>query len=357
MTLPVSPQPNSPITLPTSVPSYKQKNGIQDQSPLLRLHSDVLAYLTQFVDPASKVALRASNVRLAQIIENNPKLAKTICKIAAAQGHTEVIKWAITELHAPFAVGDLMEAAGNGHLDTLKWAYTHFFEKYRHPPSFEFLLYPAIEGGQLEVLKWMQQIGMKFKTVEFDSAAENGNMNVLQWACDNSFIKDSQLTGLANRAAWGGKMEVLLYLKGLGATLEPSTLSAAAEGGHLEMVKFLRSENVPWDEGLGLRVAQQGHLVILDWAVKNGYSLPLKACNQAANRGHLNILQWIVDNKLAWNKEDLCEYAAYGGHLSILQWGYAQGAPLDKERVKQIARNLRNPKDTEQIVTWVDTLP
>ena len=56
----------------------------------------------------------------------------------------------------------------------------------------------------------------------------------------------------------------------------------AAEGGHLEVLKWLRAEGCPWDAWVCARAACGGHLEVLNWLQAEGCPREENACTEAA---------------------------------------------------------------------------
>ena len=90
-----------------------------------------------------------------------------------------------------------------------------------------------------------------------------------------------------------------------------STSEKAAEGGHLHVLKWLRANGCPWDEGTCEKAAEGGHLAVLRWARANGCPWDEQTCSSAAFGAHLELLQWARANGCPWD-EKACSMAAMG---------------------------------------------
>ena len=70
----------------------------------------------------------------------------------------------------------------------------------------------------------------------------------------------------------------------------------AAEGGHLEVVQWLRQNGCPWNSMTSFRAAEGGHLEILKWVRSQDPPCPWSRseCRGRASRfRHQHIVQWI----------------------------------------------------------------
>jgi hypothetical protein len=66
----------------------------------------------------------------------------------------------------------------------------------------------------------------------------------------------------------------------------------AAQNGHLDVLQWARQNGCPWDEETCAFAAQNGHLDVLQWARQNGCPWSVSTCAFAAENGHLHVLQW-----------------------------------------------------------------
>lgn len=77
---------------------------------------------------------------------------REVCESAAADGHLEVLKWAILNKY-PLDEETNAQAAKNGHLEVLKFAREHGC------PCDEITCSVAAQNGQLEILKYAHDQG------------------------------------------------------------------------------------------------------------------------------------------------------------------------------------------------------
>jgi len=127
---------------------------------------------------------------------------------------------------------------------------------------------------------------------------------------------------LFQSAANNGKLEVLKWGQGSGyeldTMLEKEGIADLARNRHLEVVKYLRQLGISWDERICTFAATYGHLELLIWARVNQCQWDEDTCAGAAVNGHLELLKWARANQCQWD-EEICSYAAAHDHLELLK--------------------------------------
>ena len=226
-------------------------------------------------------------------------------------------------------------------LDWFKWAYglperrdgLAPWNRYRNamPDVYdsELLLLAAFQGS-LEALKWLMSKGAP--------------LLVRNWAS-------------GKRAAWGGNIEVLEFLRSEGYEFNQWTCYYAARGGQIETLAWLRSQDppCPWDENVCLAAADKGKTATLHWLRSQDPPCPWSpwSCVSAIQGGHLETLKWLrsQDPPCDWDS-DSCNMAAAKGNLQILQWLRSQNPPClwNKSR----CRSMAELRGHDHVVRWID---
>jgi hypothetical protein len=135
-----------------------------------------------------------------------------------------------------------------------------------------------------------------------------------------------------------GKLEWAVSSCGLqgGLPLHSGMLVRAARGGQLEQLSWLRSRGCAWEPCMGhgedpcSAAAAGGHLLVLQWARANGCPWDEDTCRAAALGGHLAVLQWLHAHDCHW-EEGTFSAAARSGHPAVLQWQHANCCPWDED--------------------------
>jgi hypothetical protein len=139
----------------------------------------------------------------------------------------------------------------------------------------------------------------------------------------------------------------------------------AAENGRLDVLQWARANGCPWNEWACACAAENGHLHVLEWLREHRCPWDRWTCGYAARGGHLNILQWARKHGCPWDSWT-CEFSARGGHLHILQWVLENKCPFDPHtRVvfknrrftsasKLLHRNIFKKQD--KVEQWIKTV-
>ncbi len=181
----------------------------------------------------------------------------------------------------------------------------------------------AAAGGHLATLQWLRANHAPWHQTECSDAARRGHITLLQWLRTNGAPWSEWI---CTQAAEGGHLTTLQWLRAHGAPWDEWTCARAAEGGHLTTLQWLRAHGAPWHEWTCIKAAKGGHLAVLQWAREHGAPWDERTCAYAAGGGHLTVLQWLHANGAPWD-EQTCRWAAYGGHSAVLQWAREHGAP------------------------------
>ena len=192
-----------------------------------------------------------------------------IVRLAAFHGHLPLLQELIERLR----VGDLRkgglgkEIAVNAGESSFP-LFPLFFLLVLTPFSHSHILFFAVEGAQVETLKWLKsKKGYKLNGFDLSNACKRGHLEVLKWLRSENCPWDA---GACVCAAEGGQLEALKWLREEGCPWDGRACIGAARGGHLETLKWLREEGCPWDKWTCSGAARRGHLNVLRWAIENG---------------------------------------------------------------------------------------
>ena len=178
----------------------------------------------------------------------------------------------------------------------------------------------AIGHGHFEIFHWARKNGFRFEDADFAAfeASRQGNIEALKWLHDKyDVIRPLYMDnscGCCNSAAACGQIDVLKWInESYEAGWNGDTLNFAVSGGHLSTVQFLLENECGWRH--------------------NTYSI-------AAHFGHLAILKLLRSLDPDWDEGDdstVTAHAAGGGHLEIIEWAIENGWPLTKSACKYAA--------------------
>lgn len=213
----------------------------------------------------------------------------------------------------------------------------------------------AAEHGSLKVLQWYKkEIGKIFSCRVGRVAASRGHWNVVDWLIEKGFYLDDEVIAgaaefgslevilklKANGCPWAknvcesaavkGHLHILQYLRSNPENLchwDEKTSCKAAEGGNLEVLKWLKEQDCPWDPQIPTILAMKGHFEALRWEMENGGQWNVKIFNWIAGNGDLEVLKWAWENKCPYDNS-FTSSAAFSGHLHILKWAVHEGFSL-----------------------------
>jgi hypothetical protein len=105
----------------------------------------------------------------------------------------------------------------------------------------------AASSGNLDLLKWVCDLGYELSFFTYDGAARNGHLEIIKWIFEEGHV------------VWDRQLCV-----------------TAAKYGQLNILKWIRQDNVLWDQRVSAlkRICQTafqyGHSEIVEWAQQNG---------------------------------------------------------------------------------------
>ncbi|KAG5184040.1 hypothetical protein JKP88DRAFT_163563 [Tribonema minus] len=189
---------------------------------------------------------------------------------AIAAGRLDALQWALdhADIIPPkpaYVAWDFCPAAENGHINILQWAKdTHR----RAPSTMQKWALAAATGGQVRVISWLAKANM-IDIPDFVSvrAAQQGRVDVLRWLHDSGsmFIADD----IFEIAAKAGQLEVVAWGLESGYGVRSGVLEAAAAEGHFDILKWAHVTGVPFTEGVLRGAIDCGKLNIIKWLCKH----------------------------------------------------------------------------------------
>lgn len=272
----------------------------------------------------------------------SPQFANT----AAAAGHLSVLQWLKTNAPAgddKLLTSALQHAALVGNLVIVKWIVENVERSAIPVFDQSFTLHNAIQGGHLEILKYLHELRFQIVTWLFinrsDHGAGAGNFEMVQWLYDNGY-RASTINAF-KVAVEKGHVAIVRWLMEKAQDnydFNQAFIDAAANG-HLELVQLIHSRtSIDRYESTLALAAGHGHLDVVQWLFQNARpttlsisflsSTPLPdtreecAVSEAAGNGHVEIVQWL--HAQIADRERQLEYniahAAENGRLELVQW-------------------------------------
>jgi hypothetical protein len=234
--------------------------------------------------------------------QNNGNLSSQVCSSAAVQGRLDILQWS-REKNCPWDSSVVYLAGKNGHFDLMFWAIENGCErKYtksslyifgdifqfaaskgtlgtvkmchqkgilpQNDHSIEQSFYSVALKGDLATFKYMhQEMGLKWVDSVISPAIEGGNIDLIKYLEEHSCPLPFDF---CDKAAASGHLPVLEWGKKKGFKLTTCTFENGALGGNLEILQWLKAYGCPWNSLTRAAALKKGHRTILWWLRENG---------------------------------------------------------------------------------------
>ena len=111
-----------------------------------------------------------------------------------------------------------------------------------------------------------------------------GSVALAKWALAEGCPRENQYNyNMAKVAARYGQAELVKWLCGEGGfAMDEMVMWRAAQGGNLELVQWLRAEGCPWNYDTCTWAVEEGHVEVLRWVRENGCPWHAYVRDQAA---------------------------------------------------------------------------
>lgn len=196
----------------------------------------------------------------------------------------------------------------------------------------------AAYQGHLNVLKWVFRDDDKLQLLDdLDEPLKCLNAEVTRWIVDRK--PDARLEISLNLAARDGDLEFIKWVYGhrdrFPVAIGALTMDFAAEHGHLDVLKWLM-ENAPdtYSPEVLDCAARGGHTHIMSWLVRNvdedEHPMEDPSPNSVLKSGSVDVMKWVIESvRLGGFDEDDPSYAvkeaAGNGHWELLKYICARG--------------------------------
>jgi hypothetical protein len=211
-------------------------------------------------------------------------------------------------------------AAENGHLNILEYA---FSTGITNNLSFT-LMDKASQYGHLEILKWfyprINRYGVcrKIEYEIFFSSILGNHMHILEWIFESLERYETQQPAAKDRENYFGKESMLV--------------ARASRHGNLSMVKFLIDMDFEYMHTVVTQAASaSGNLEVLMYLRSLDCPWSETIYIAAAEHGHLEILKWAESHGCPWDNSDLFPAAAKSSNRDVYQWLLDRQCPFKEE--------------------------
>lgn len=189
---------------------------------------------------------------------NSPWREKTSLE-AFRSGNLEMVKW-MKEQECPWHPNNCLKAAQYGHLKLVKWELQENGGKWTQEICKE-----VARFGGLEILKWARSQKKRIWKANYDT-------DDVMWVISTNPQKiENWESEIVDSAIEGNQLEVLRWAVKGGAQLKEEHLILAAEKGHLKIVQWIIGQKQPWHPNT-LRSVKDWK--VYKWAIENGCPEP-----------------------------------------------------------------------------------
>lgn len=221
-------------------------------------------------------------------------------------GHLEIVKFLLSR-GLTATKDDIMVASGNGHLEILQ-AF--------HLPVRELgkAVYWACKHGHLEVVKWLDSMGVKFESSALCVASANNDRAMVEFLLAKGVRHSSYAV---TRAGLNNHLEMVQFLHSKDIKGDQDSIFGAVVNGHLEIVKFLYSKGIKVEE--------------------NRWVFAANPVEEAIKKGYLEGLTFLISNGLSM-RDRYMEIASEYGHFEIVKCLHSAGAKVSKAAIEWAAK-------------------
>nr|WIL05370.1 ankyrin repeat protein [Pithovirus mammoth] len=265
---------------------WVEKN-LSEQFPLDKWNSDLCSYAAEsgileavqwlkgkgFIcdEKTCEFAASKGNFKLVQwLILNGCPCNEMVFFFAVEQEDLSLLTW-MKRNKCPWNEDVCSNAASHGQLEALKWI------RKNGCPWNEKTLVMAAESGQFETFVWAHQQKCPIDPSIVDAALFSGNLKLLDYLFQNNFC-----FGFSTVAAEEGNLEVLQWLheRSLPRILNVEEYQReiciqASERNHIHVLQWARNKQFKWDSQVTFNLAQHNNLIGLRWAFNQGCGVNL----------------------------------------------------------------------------------
>lgn len=240
---------------------------------------------------------------------------------AVRGGHLNVVRWLVETLGLQFETAalssPLIEAASINRIDIMEYLLSKGYTWTHH-------VFSAIPCDNLDTFKWCLDRQRSYRNIYPDAETGlslytdriigSGNLELIKWAEQNGCVYNE--TSIAT-AAQSAHPEVLKWFHERGTTFNDDIGECLAYRGHVEMLAWLSERGYRFPNICQWAVI--GHRInVLVWARDHGYTLDSSLYAEAFSYQHLGVLVWLYENGYPFDK------AAYQARLNSCQYRYQE---------------------------------
>ena len=264
-----------------------------------------------------------------------------IIEDAASGGHLHILKWWKLNLCTVELYEVCRRAAKNGYLKLLKWCFKNE-QSFKSRFDDKSVLECAAKRGNKDVIKWLNKklpLSESSWCKASEYAIQGGQIELLKWITEKK--KYYKLSDLVVSEA--SDLEIVKYLLNSGVECTDDICAFAAKAGNLKLLKYLNERGFKLGENIGKFAACSENIELLEWVQKNGYWTKIPEYYY----GSVNVFKWAVENGYEYNKDYVFQILEKG-NLKMLKYVKEKSIEIPRE-AGDIAARCRH----WHIVKWL----
>jgi hypothetical protein len=266
----------------------------QQHAPVARrVEVHQLLHTENTLEAAVTVATSGPFVMMRWFVEIHNVMAYSLLELAGAYGQDEIIKYLCKRYDSQTqefrnACGKVLShVAKKGKIDIIKFMHDMGCK------MDDFSITNAAIGGHLEVLDWAHANGMKIPRYVQEYAIKNDSREVLKWLHDHNLM----YSGAVPVAANGGNVDLADWLYSLGYRFDPWAINRAIKDGRIEVIEWLLGKGATWPANACILATQHG-LNTLTWILEHGAIWEPSVYEMAKRTGRVSIVEFIISTGL-----------------------------------------------------------
>lgn len=161
-----------------------------------------------------------------------------VCEMASEKGYLVFLQYLVEEEEYECDVSSYIQAAINGHIDIIRY----LVDNLHRPDLLDDLdiLGAAVQYGQFEITQYLLEDGFPVNEYIMHQASMGGNLEIVKYLHEYGCPWDSSV--------YTGNIEIMKYAYQEGCPLNEYACDFVASRGDITALKFLREHDCPWWE-------------------------------------------------------------------------------------------------------------
>lgn len=289
-------------------------------------HIDLLKYIFQYISDDLKIIFKMQrnsviNGHLDFLISLEDLIflvnVKDLFHLAAENGKLNCLKY-LHKKNCTWTEEVIKLMINNGNIECLEYAYKNgcILGGDSHCVI-------AVNSGHLEVVKFMQSIGIVFPyaVMHLDM-----NFEMIKYFHKSGYDLTSSLF---DGNVIKGNLECIRYLYANGCDSHDDIIEIAASLNHTEIVKYLHQKSFKMTANVAIKAIRNGNTILLAYLLKNNWPLPDNIFDVAASNSLVS-LTYLHKNGYTWGENTMNE-CVKSSSLDRVTYLHKNGCPFNED--------------------------